>query len=105
YGGREEITDAVKRMIADHLRRGESLEGIAGGLDPDEISQYLYAPDGPDPGLILRTSGELRLSGFMLWRSAHSGEYFCGVFWPEFRRIDFLRAIRSYGQRQRRRGR
>src|SRR5262249_44073728 len=94
YGGREEITDAVKRMIAAHLRRGESLEGIAGGLDPDEISQYLYAPDVPDPDLIIRTSGELRLSGFMLWQSAYSEYYFCDVFWPEFRRIDFLRAIR-----------
>jgi short-chain Z-isoprenyl diphosphate synthase len=105
YGGREEITDAVRQMIADRVRQGDSLEGIASGLDPEEIGRYLYAPDVRDPDLIIRTSGELRLSGFMLWQSAYSEYYFCDVFWPEFRRIDFLRAIRSYGQRQRRRGR
>jgi short-chain Z-isoprenyl diphosphate synthase len=104
YGGREEIVDAVKEMLADHIRRGESLEGVAAGLDADEIARYLYAPDVPDPDLIIRTSGELRLSGFMLWQSAYSEYYFCDVFWPAFRRIDFLRALRSYGQRERRRG-
>ena len=104
YGGREEITDAVKRLIADRLRRGESLEGIASKLEPDEIGQYMYAPDVPDPDLIIRTSGELRLSGFLLWQSAYSEYYFCDVYWPEFRRIDFLRAIRSYNRRQRRHG-
>jgi short-chain Z-isoprenyl diphosphate synthase len=105
YGGREEITDAVRQMIAHRLQQGDSLEGIVGALDPDEIARYLYAPDVPDPDLIIRTSGELRLSGFMLWQSAYSEYYFCDVFWPEFRRIDFLRAIRSYAQRQRRHGR
>ncbi|MSP23543.1 MAG: di-trans,poly-cis-decaprenylcistransferase, partial [Dehalococcoidia bacterium] len=95
YGGREEITDAVRRMIADRVRNGDSLEGIASGIEPDEISRYLYAPDIPDPDLIIRTSGELRLSGFLLWQSAYSEYYFCDVFWPEFRRIDFLRAVRS----------
>jgi short-chain Z-isoprenyl diphosphate synthase len=104
YGGREEITDAVRQMIVDRLRNGDSLEGVASGLNPDEIAQYLYAPDVRDPDLIIRTSGELRLSGFMLWQSAYSEYYFCDVYWPEFRRIDFLRAIRSYAQRQRRRG-
>jgi len=104
YGGREEITDAVRRMIADRMRRGESLEGIASGLEPDEISRYMYAPDIADPDLIIRTSGELRLSGFLLWQSAYSEYYFSDVFWPEFRRIDFLRAIRSYEERERRRG-
>ena len=105
YGGREEITDAVRRMIADRVRNGDSLEGIASGIEPDEISRYLYAPDIPDPDLIIRTSGELRLSGFLLWQSAYSEYYFCDVFWPEFRRIDFLRAVRSYADRERRRGR
>ena len=104
YGGREEITDAVRRMIADRLREGASIEGIASSLEPDEISRYMYAADVPDPDLIIRTSGELRLSGFLLWQSAYSEYYFCDVFWPEFRKIDFLRAIRSYAQRQRRRG-
>jgi short-chain Z-isoprenyl diphosphate synthase len=105
YGGREEIVDAVRRMLADRIKRGDSLEGIAAGLEADEIAKFLYAPDVPDPDLIIRTSGELRLSGFMLWQSAYSEYYFCDVFWPAFRRIDFLRAIRSYSHRQRRRGR
>jgi short-chain Z-isoprenyl diphosphate synthase len=105
YDGRLEITDAVRRLIADRLQRGDSLEGIASGLNPDEIASYLYAPDVPDPDLIIRTSGELRLSGFMLWQSAYSEYYFTDVYWPEFRRTDFLRALRSYGKRQRRRGR
>ena len=105
YGGREEITDAVRRMLADRIRRGDSIEGIVNDLSPDEISRYLYAPDIPDPDLIIRTSGELRLSGFLLWQSAYSEYYFCDVFWPEFRRIDFLRALRSYANRERRRGR
>jgi short-chain Z-isoprenyl diphosphate synthase len=104
YGGREEITDAVRRLIAARLQSGESLEGIAASLEPDEIGRYMYAPDVPDPDLIIRTSGELRFSGFLLWQSAYSEYYFCDVFWPEFRKIDFLRAIRSYAQRQRRRG-
>jgi short-chain Z-isoprenyl diphosphate synthase len=105
YDGRLEITDAVRLLIADGLRRGESLEGIASGLNPEEIAKYLYAPDVPDPDLIIRTSGELRLSGFMLWQSAYSEYYFTDVYWPEFRRTDVLRAIRSYGRRERRRGR
>jgi len=104
YGGREEITDAVRRMISDHLRRGDSLEGIANSLEPDEIGRYMYAADVPDPDLIIRTSGEFRLSGFLLWQSAYSEYYFCDVYWPEFRRIDFLRALRSYERRQRRHG-
>ncbi len=104
YGGREEITDAVRRLIAERVRAGESLEGIAASIEPDEIGKYLYAPDVADPDLIIRTSGELRLSGFLLWQSAYSEFYFSDVFWPEFRRIDFLRAIRSYEERERRRG-
>lgn len=104
YGGREEITDAVRRMIADRIRNGDSLEGIASGLEPEEIGRYMYASDVPDPDLIIRTSGEVRLSGFLLWQSAYSEYYFCDAYWPEFRRIDFLRAVRSYSRRQRRRG-
>lgn len=105
YGGREEIVDAVRQMLLEHVARGDSLEGIASALDADEIARYLYAPDVPDPDLIIRTSGELRLSGFLLWQSAYSEYYFCDVYWPAFRRIDFLRALRSYGHRERRRGR
>ena len=105
YGGREEITDAVRRMIVDRITRGDSLEGIAAGLEPDEIGRYLYTEETPDPDLIIRTSGEVRLSGFLLWQSAYSEYYFCDAYWPDFRRIDFLRAIRSYQQRHRRHGR
>jgi short-chain Z-isoprenyl diphosphate synthase len=105
YGGREEITDAVRRLIVDRIQRGDSLEGVAAHLEPDEIARHLYAADIPDPDLIIRTSGEVRLSGFLLWQSAYSEYYFCDVFWPEFRRIDFLRAIRSYAHRERRLGR
>jgi short-chain Z-isoprenyl diphosphate synthase len=105
YGGREEITDAVRRMIADRIARGDSLEGVAAGLEPDEIARYLYTEETPDPDLIIRTSGEVRLSGFLLWQSAYSEYYFCDAYWPDFRRIDFLRAIRSYQLRQRRHGR
>ena len=105
YGGRDEIVDAVRRMIGDHAGRGETLADLAQILNAEEIGSYLYAPDIPDPDLVIRTSGELRLSGFMLWQSAFSEYYFCEAYWPAFRRIDFLRAIRSYGQRQRRRGR
>ena len=105
YGGRDEIVDAVRRLVVDHLERGDSLEDVARVLDAEEIARYLYAPDVPDPDLVIRTSGELRLSGFMLWQSAYSEYYFCDAFWPAFRRIDFLRAIRSYARRQRRRGR
>ena len=105
YSGREEIVDAVRRLIIDHAGRGDSLDGVASGLDAEAISRFLYAPDVPDPDLVIRTSGELRLSGFMLWQSAYSEYYFCDAFWPQFRRIDFLRALRSYGRRDRRRGR
>ena len=105
YGGRDEIVDAVRRMIGDREARGDSLADVASGLDADVLGSYLYAPDIPDPDLVIRTSGELRLSGFMLWQSAFSEYYFCEAYWPAFRRIDFLRAIRSYAQRQRRRGR
>ena len=69
---------------------------------PEAISRYLYAPDLPDPDLIIRTSGEIRLSGFLLWQSAYSEFYFTDVFWPAFRKIDFLRAVREFQQRRRR---
>lgn len=104
YGGREEITDAVRRLIVDRIARGDSLEGIAAGLEPEEIGRYLYTEQTPDPDLVIRTSGEVRLSGFLLWQSAYAEYYFCDAYWPEFRRIDFLRALRSYQQRQRRHG-
>jgi short-chain Z-isoprenyl diphosphate synthase len=104
YGGREEISDAVKSMLKDAVNKGIPLNGFLEHINPEEIARHLYSVDLPEPDLIIRTSGELRLSGFLLWQSAYSEFYFADVFWPEFRRIDFLRAIRSYQQRKRRFG-
>lgn len=105
YGGREEITDAFRSFLAECLERGESLEQALGALEDEAIEPYLYTSGLPEPDLIVRTSGEVRLSGFLLWQSAYSEFYFCDTFWPAFRRIDFLRALRSHHQRQRRFGR
>jgi short-chain Z-isoprenyl diphosphate synthase len=73
-------------------------------VTPEAIASHLYTAGLPDPDLIIRTSGEVRLSGFLLWQSAHSEFYFTDVLWPAFRKIDFLRAIRSFQQRRRRYG-
>jgi|SRR5689334_8833868 len=105
YGGRQEITDAVQAFLRDQEIRGIPLAEAARQVTPEAISRYLYAPDLPDPDLIIRTSGEVRLSGFLLWQSAYSEFYFTDVFWPAFRRIDFLRAVRAFQQRRRRFGR
>jgi len=104
YGGRREITDAVRSLLHEHARAGRSLEEVADLIDVDQIAQHLYTKGQPDPDLVIRTSGEQRLSGFLLWQSAYSEFYFCDVNWPGFRRVDFLRALRSYAYRQRRFG-
>jgi short-chain Z-isoprenyl diphosphate synthase len=105
YGGRQEVVDGIKSLLRDWGTQGLTPEQIAERLTADVIGKYLYTYDLPDPDLIIRTSGELRMSGFLLWQSAYSEYYFCDAFWPAFRRIDLLRAIRSYQQRQRRFGR
>jgi len=104
YGGRREIADAVRSLLQEHASRGASLEEVANVLDVEHIADHLYTRGQPDPDLVIRTSGEQRLSGFLLWQSAHSEVYFCDALWPDFRRIDFLRALRSYSQRERRHG-
>lgn len=104
YGGRREIADAVRSMLHEYARAGRSLEEVADLLDVDHIAQHLYTKGQPDPDLVIRTSGEQRLGGFLLWQSAYSEFYFCDVNWPGFRRVDFLRALRSYAHRQRRFG-
>ena len=104
YGGRREITDAVRRLLKENLSKGETLESAIDKMSMDEISRHLYTAGQPDPDLVIRTSGEQRLSGFLLWQSAHSEFYFCEAFWPDFRRLDFLRALRAYAQRNRRFG-
>ena len=105
YGGREEITDAVRALLADSAARGASITEILSEISPAAIHRHLYLPELPDPDLIIRTSGEVRLSGFLLWQSAHSELHFCDANWPAFRRIDYLRAIRSFQRRDRRFGR
>ncbi len=100
YGGRTEIVDAV-RKIAEKVRDGKL---SSDEIDEKVIRDHLYAPDLPDPDLIIRTSGEERLSNFLLWESAYSELYFCEAYLPEFREIDLLRAIRDYQRRQRRMG-
>jgi short-chain Z-isoprenyl diphosphate synthase len=104
YGGRREITDAVRSLLHEHASRGASLEEVADVLDVEHIADHLYTRGQPDPDLVIRTSGEQRLSGFLLWQTAHSEFYFCDALWPDFRRIDFLRALRSYAHRERRLG-
>ena len=104
YGGRREIADAVRGLLQEHAERGTTLEEVATLLDVEHIAEHLYTKGQPDPDLVIRTSGEQRLSGFLLWQSAHSEFYFCDALWPDFRKIDFLRALRSYAQRSRRFG-
>jgi short-chain Z-isoprenyl diphosphate synthase len=104
YGGRREITDAVRSLLSAHAAQGTSLEELAQTLDVEHIAEHLYTKGQPDPDLVIRTSGEQRLGGFLLWQSATSEFYFCEAYWPDFRRVDFLRAIRAYGLRERRHG-
>ena len=105
YGGRPEIADAVKALIEDLAKKGSSIEEISRAITVDEIGRYLYTAGQPDPELVIRTSGEQRLGGFLLWQSAQSEFYFCEAYWPDFRKVDFLRALRAYSQRHRRFGR
>ena len=104
YGGRREIADAVRSLLQEHADKGTTLEEVAQLLDVEHIAEHLYTKGQPDPDLVIRTSGEQRLSGFLLWQSAHSEFYFCEAYWPDFRRVDFLRAIRAYALRERRYG-
>ncbi len=100
YGGRQEIIAAVK-TVAQKVADGEmDVEDI----DENVLSEHMYTSDTPDPDLVLRTSGEIRISNFLLWQLAYSELYFTDVYWPGFRYIDFLRAIRTYQQRGRRYG-
>jgi short-chain Z-isoprenyl diphosphate synthase len=104
YGGRQEIADAVRSLLTEHALLGTPMEDLAQQFAAEHIEEHLYTKGQPDPDLVIRTSGEQRLSGFMLWQSAHSEYYFCEAYWPDFRRVDFLRALRSYAQRHRRYG-
>jgi len=104
YGGRREIVDAVKSYLGEEEKSGHSLNQAKEKMTADDISKFLYTAGQPDPELLIRTSGEQRLGGFLLWQSALSEFYFCEAYWPDFRRVDFLRALRAYSLRQRRFG-
>ena len=104
YGGRREIADAVRALLQEQADQGMSLDDLAQVLDTDHIAAHLYTKGQPDPDLVIRTSGEQRLGGFLLWQSARSEFYFCEAYWPDFRKVDFLRAVRAYSQRHRRFG-
>lgn len=104
YGGRREIADAVRSLLQEQAAQGRTLEELAEVIDVEHIAEHLYTRGQPDPDLVIRTSGEQRLGGFLLWQSAQSEFYFCEAYWPDFRRVDFLRAVRAYAHRERRFG-
>ncbi len=104
YGGRREIADAMRSIVRQHALEGKSLDALAEVLTPELIGEHLYTGGQPDPDLVIRTSGEQRLSDFMLWQSAHSEFYFVEALGPDLREVDFLRAMRDYATRARRFG-
>lgn len=104
YGGRREIADAVRSLLHEQAAQGRTIEELAEVIDVEHIAEHLYTKGQPDPDLVIRTSGEQRLGGFLLWQSAQSEFYFCEAYWPDFRRVDFLRAVRAYAERERRYG-
>lgn len=104
YGGRKEIADAMRSILKQYANDGTSVDELAELLSPELITQHLYTGGQPDPDLIIRTSGEQRLSGFLLWQSSNSELYFEEALWPDFRKVDFLRAIRAFETRHRRYG-
>ena len=104
YGGRQELIDAVRALLWEQAGNGTTLAELAETITVGDIARHLYTAGQPDPDLVIRTSGEMRLSNFLLWQSAYSELYFCEAYWPAFREIDFLRALRSFAARQRRYG-
>lgn len=104
YGGRREIADAMRSIVRAHAASGGTVDDLAAVLTPELIAEHLYTGGQPDPDLIVRTSGEQRLSDFMLWQSAHSEFYFVDALGPDLREVDFLRALRAYVNRERRYG-
>lgn len=105
YGGRKEIVDAVRALLNKEMANGVTGEQLIEAVTAEAISENLYTSGQPDPDLVIRTSGEQRLSGFLLWQSAYSEMWFTEAYWPAFRRVDFLRALRDYTRRDRRHGR
>jgi short-chain Z-isoprenyl diphosphate synthase len=104
YGGRQEIVDAVRELVTGLVADGVPPEDLAACIDAESVQAHLYTADLPDPDLVIRTSGESRLSGFLLWQSAYAEYVFVDVYWPAFRRVDFLRSLRDFVRRDRRFG-
>lgn len=104
YGGRQEIVDAVQALLKQEVEEGATAEELVDHITVESISKHLYTKGLPDPDLVIRTSGEQRLSGFLLWQAAYSEIWFTDTYWPAFRKIDFLRALRDYSNRSRRFG-
>ncbi|MFC7625462.1 polyprenyl diphosphate synthase [Microlunatus sp. GCM10028923] len=100
YGGRQEIVDAVRELLWDERRAGGNLSELAGRVEVADLASRLYAPTMSGVDLIIRTSGELRLSNFLLWQSAGAEFSFCDTLWPGFRELDFVRALRDFGRRR-----
>jgi short-chain Z-isoprenyl diphosphate synthase len=105
YSGRDELLEAFRATVQDAVAAGTPSAELAGTITAEALAAHLYTHGSSDPDLIIRTSGEVRLSGFLPWQSVYSEYHFCDVYWPAFREIDFLRAIRTYQQRARRFGR
>ncbi|WP_010119388.1 isoprenyl transferase [Corynebacterium nuruki] len=104
YGGRQEIVDATRALVDELVARGVPADELSSRITDDAIGDHLYTSGQTDPDLVIRTSGEQRLSGFLLWQSAYSEIWFTETYWPAFRRIDFLRALRDFAGRHRRFG-
>ena len=105
YSGRDELLEAFRATVRDAVDAGTPPEGLADSLTADALAAHLYTRGSSDPDLIIRTSGEVRMSGFLPWQSVYAEYHFAEAYWPAFREIDFLRAIRTYQQRARRFGR
>lgn len=104
YGGRQEIIDAVKSLLQERVAQGQTVTEVIDALDVESIGEHLYTSGQRDPDLVIRTSGEQRIGGFLMWQSVHTEFWFCDAYWPDFRRVDFLRALRDYAARHRRFG-
>ncbi|HEY2791267.1 MAG TPA: polyprenyl diphosphate synthase [Micromonosporaceae bacterium] len=102
YDGRQEIVDAVRSLLETEAHMGTPIRALASRVTEHDIADHLYTRGQPDPDIVIRTSGERRMSGFLLWQSAQAELYFCDVYWPGFREVDFLRALRAYAARRRR---
>jgi short-chain Z-isoprenyl diphosphate synthase len=102
YGGRQEIVEAVRAFLEERAGSAATLADLAAALQPDDIARHLAGAGQPEPDLIIRTSGEQRMSNFMLWQSTDAYLHFCDCYWPAFRQVDFLRALRDFDARQRR---